>query len=620
MTLVGTEAAVGSIPAGVNLHSRLAQLPRKFQESVNAAPDKAVGSILAASSEEINAVAAIVCQPSTGGSLTPTHVYASAARSANDRLLSDMMTAARTAASIRCLQAKAPGAESSYQIVAAPIVYPDRAAGAVVFCLPPGNPSEDHAAAVALYTAAWLCVETASPPALGLSASPRANDAISTIYRLCAQASAATDFKAALVSLVNDLRTWLQCDTVCIVLARGIADARVAAISNVSTFDRRSALVASFEAAARETMLLDREQAFPNGDGGPAAAHLGELCRQTASQSAWSWPCHDAAGKIVCICVALLPDGLSVHDVRLETISQLTGTIGATVRLLGLSHASALGRMLQSATTAMRTLRRGRYFALAGLLIAILMFAPYGYDLPCDCIVEPVTRRFVCAPFDGVLDRTLVRPGDRVKAGDILAIMDGHELNLQLASRKALIDQSRQRHTASLAKRDASAAQLAALELEQAEQEVNLLNHRQKNLEIRSPLDGIVVSGDLHRAEGAPLAVGQKLFEVAPLQPMVVEASVPEHEVAAVAEGQIASLSLDSHPGVRLHGVVLRLHPQAEIRDQKSVFIAEVQLDSDEVGLLPGMSGQAQIEVGSRSVAWILFHRPWYYVRSRLLW
>jgi hypothetical protein len=70
MTLVGTEAAVGSIPAGVNLHSRLAQLPRKFQESVNAAPDKAVGSILAASSEEINAVAAIVCQPSTGGSLT----------------------------------------------------------------------------------------------------------------------------------------------------------------------------------------------------------------------------------------------------------------------------------------------------------------------------------------------------------------------------------------------------------------------------------------------------------------------------------------------------------------------------------------------------------------------
>src|SRR5688572_15764024 len=101
---------------------------------------------------------------------------------------------------------------------------------------------------------------------------------------------------------------------------------------------------------------------------------------------------------------------------------------------------------------------------------------------------------------------------------------------------------------------------------------------------------------------------------------MVVEASVPEHEVTGVAEGQSVSLSLESHPGAGLSGVVQRLHPQAEIREQKSVFIAEVQLDADEASLLPGMSGQAQIDVGSRPIGWILFHRPWHYLRSKLLW
>jgi multidrug resistance efflux pump len=198
--------------------------------------------------------------------------------------------------------------------------------------------------------------------------------------------------------------------------------------------------------------------------------------------------------------------------------------------------------------------------------------------------------------------------------------MDGRELTLQLASRQALVDQSRQRHTAALARRDAASAQFAFLELEQLEQEVGLLRHRQENLAIKSPLDGIVVSGDLHRAEGAPLAVGQKLFEVAPLDRMVVEASVPEHLILGVAPGQPVSLVLDSHSGVGLQGVVLRIHPQAEIRDGQNVFIAEVQLNSDDASLLPGMSGQAQIDVGSRPIAWVLFHRPWYYLRSKLLW
>jgi RND family efflux transporter MFP subunit len=488
--------------------------------------------------------------------------------------------------------------------------------------LPSGSQPSDQAAAVALYAAAFASLAGAMSraPAVSAAAAAPFDSNRAAIYGLCAQAAGVADLNAALVVLVNELQNWLNSDTVCIVLPRGSRDARAAALSKVATFDRRSALVGAFEAAARETMLLNRAQFYPPRTGAPAAANLGELCRQAASPRAWSWPCHDSAGNVVCVCVALLPDGFMEEDPRLETISRSADTIGATLKLLCQGHESIVGRTLRSATGAVRALRRRRYIALAGALTTALMLAPWPYNLPCECVVEPVTRRFVCAPFDGVLDRALVRPGDRVKAGDELAVMDSHELNLQLAGRQALIEQSRQRYTAALAKRDAAAAQFASLELEQAEQEVALLRHRQDNLAIRSPLEGNVVSGDLHRAQGAPLSVGQKLFEIAPLERMVVEASVPEHQIAAVAEGQSVTLSLESHSGANLRGEVIRLHPQAEIRNQKSVFVAEVQLDADEAPLLPGMSGQAQINVGSRPIGWILFHRPWHYLRSRFLW
>ena len=367
-------------------------------------------------------------------------------------------------------------------------------------------------------------------------------------------------------------------------------------------------------------MLLDRTQVFPGRDDAPASSNLGELCRAAGCPRAWSWPCKDATGKNIFVCLALLPADFPEDDHRLSWMNQSAGILGATLGLLRQSHESLWRRVVRKAVGALRALRRGRYVALAMALVALLICAPWPYHLPCECVVEPVTRRIVSAPFDGILDRSLVRPGDRVTVGDALALMDGRELNMLLASRQALLDQSRQRHTAALAKRDATSAQLALMEIQQAEQEVGLLDYRRENLVIRSPLDGIVVSGDLHRAEGAPLTVGQKLFEIAPLDQMVVEASVPEHQVGDVEVGQSVSLSLDSHPGVRLRGSVSCLHPQAELREQNSVFVAEVELTTADVPLLPGMSGQAHIDVGSRAVVWILFHRPWHYLRSKFVW
>ena len=147
-----------------------------------------------------------------------------------------------------------------------------------------------------------------------------------------------------------------------------------------------------------------------------------------------------------------------------------------------------------------------------------------------------------------------------------------------------------------------------------------MLDHRAENLEIKSPVDGIVVSGDLERAEGAPLTIGQTLFEIAPLEKMIVEVAVPDDEVSQVDEGQAIVVRLDAYPGDRWQAVVTKVQPRSEIREQDNVFVAEAALDNTDGRLRPGMRGRAKIVTPRRPLGWILFHKSWEFLTKKLIW
>ena len=145
-----------------------------------------------------------------------------------------------------------------------------------------------------------------------------------------------------------------------------------------------------------------------------------------------------------------------------------------------------------------------------------------------------------------------------------------------------------------------------------------LLERRQQNLDVRSPIDGIVTVGDLDKVEGAPVARGQTLFEVAPLDKMTVEIAIPEDDIQYVSRGFQAGIRLDSYPDVSWQGVLSRIHPRAEIRDNRNVFVAEFTLANPDERLRPGMLGRARIIGPRRPLFWNLFHKPWQWLRFRL--
>ena len=120
----------------------------------------------------------------------------------------------------------------------------------------------------------------------------------------------------------------------------------------------------------------------------------------------------------------------------------------------------------------------------------------------------------------------------------------------------------------------------------------------------------MVVAGDLKRVKGAPLTTGQSLFEIAPLQEMIIEASVKDDQIAYVHKDQSAQLRLNAYPDRNWDTTIGIVNPRSEIRDEENVFIAECRLANDEQLLRPGMKGTLKIGCGRRALGWILFHRP----------
>ena len=257
-----------------------------------------------------------------------------------------------------------------------------------------------------------------------------------------------------------------------------------------------------------------------------------------------------------------------------------------------------------------------------GTLAAVMVVGmiPWPHRVGCDVVCEPAVRRYVSAPFDATLLSSNVKAGQRVTAGQVLAVLDGGDLRAELAAKRAELSQAGQRQMAALASGDHSIAENERLEVEQLRLEIKLLESRQEKLEVRSPIDGVVISGDLERVAGAPLGVGDSLFEIASLEQLIAEVAVPESDIAFVDQSMSVNIVLDAAPGLAQQTEIQHVHLRSEIRDNASVFVAEAPMSNPDGLFRPGMNGAASVRAGYQPLGWILFHRPYDALRQSIGW
>lgn len=257
--------------------------------------------------------------------------------------------------------------------------------------------------------------------------------------------------------------------------------------------------------------------------------------------------------------------------------------------------------------------------AVGGMLL-VLGLLPLRYVVPAGIELQANERRFVAVPFDGLLRSSTVRPGDLVKAGELLAEIDPRELEYELSGVNAELERALQEKKAQMVERNVAASQMAGLDSQRLRSKADLLVFRRQNLEIRSPITGVIVRGDLERSWGMPMTRGDTLFEVAPLTVMQVEIAVPEDEIRHVRIGMGVEFFLDALPTRALQGTVSWIHPRAELVDNQNVFIAQMELENPDLLYRPGMRGTARIKSDRHPLIWNYLHKPYYALRHALGW
>lgn len=506
-----------------------------------------------------------------------------------------------------------------YLVVSVPIVHRKQAPEALAVVVSAALPCLDRVIVtlqlVASHLTLWHVLRESS-------AAESETQASAALVELLGKLASCDDLHQACYTVVGQLQDYLGCDCVALGMRRSRPrDCRLAAVSGRAEFDKNSEFTRAFEAAFDESIVRGTLSTWPPivDSQRPMSMAQQRLCSLIGAQTVMSAPLQDERGTEIGAWVFLGDEDFGNHRAATNFIRASQQPIGSCLRLLQRSQRGPVTRVARSLLEDQQSWRGTSMRVTACILIAMLV-VPMPYKIKCECQIQPVVRRFVAAPFDGKLERVLVEPGEFVSRGDVLARMDGRDIRWELAGLIAERGRASKQRDVALASHDVVTAQIAKLELERLDVNIRMLENRAEHLEITNTIDGIVISGDQKRAEGAPLSIGQTLFEIAPLDKMSVEIAIPEDEISYVRRDLPVVVRLDAYPRRQWQGAIANVHPRSENKDDQNVFIAEVRLDNTDGFLRPGMNGKAKIITGYRPLVWNLFHKPLEIVFNALGW
>ena len=424
------------------------------------------------------------------------------------------------------------------------------------------------------------------------------------------------DFRDAATALVTDVASQLGCDRVTLAsLERGRL--RVEAVSHASQFDARSNLLTATVGAMTEAL-----------DQGEAVVHPTEREERLVVTQAHAELAQLAGGAAVAS-FPLTHNGSAVgaltleraHGARfdaqtVELVEGLAGMLGPLLELQRMRHQSLPAHAAQKALDLRTRLFGPRHggFKLGAaalvLLAVFLAFAKGAYRVGADARIEGEIQRAITAPFQGYVREAVARAGDAVKQGQIMARLDDRDLRVERARLGSQREQLAQQYRDAMARQERSQVRIVSAQIAQAEAQIALVDEQLARTEVSAPFDGVVVSGDLTQALGAPLERGQVMFEVAPLDAYRIVLQVGEQDIADVRVGQAGELALTPMPGERYPLKVVKITPVSTAKEGRNVFRVEAELGAraDE-RLRPGMEGVAKIEIGERHLAWIWTRR-----------
>jgi len=185
-------------------------------------------------------------------------------------------------------------------------------------------------------------------------------------------------------------------------------------------------------------------------------------------------------------------------------------------------------------------------------------------------VVEPQNRLEIKPSISGRIDSILVKEGDKVKIGEILAWMSSTE-------RAALVDAARS----------------------QGDEILKYWEDVYKKTPIISPIDGEVIVRSVE--PGQTVTTSDPILVLS--DRLIVNAQFDETDIARVKNGQEATITLDAYPDTKLNGIVVHIAYESEIVNNVTIYDVDILPNDIPEILRSGMSVTIEVIEDIRQAA-----------------
>lgn len=181
--------------------------------------------------------------------------------------------------------------------------------------------------------------------------------------------------------------------------------------------------------------------------------------------------------------------------------------------------------------------------------------------------VKPQNRLEIKSPVSGRIDQILVKEGDFVKKGQVLALISSTE-------RAALLDAATQK----------------------GKSEIDYWNKVYNQTALVSPINGQVIVSNLN--PGQTITTSDAVLVLS--DRLIVQADVDETDIGNVHVGQKTEISLDAYPDIRVEGVVDHIYYESTLVNNVNIYYVDILPDRVPDVFRSGMSANVDIIVRAK--------------------
>ncbi len=270
----------------------------------------------------------------------------------------------------------------------------------------------------------------------------------------------------------------------------------------------------------------------------------------------------------------------------------------------------------------------------AGALALAFLFLipPIPTRVASDLVLEPGRDAHVRAEVPGAVRQVMVKQGDSVSAGQVLAILYSPDLQAEarvLAQRLAMTNRDVR---LAQSQSDPSQAATALQEKGRLDQEWAVAQRRVDALSIRAPYAGVVSTPSVEQKVGEYLAAGDEFCEIVDRSTVKARILVRDWELEDTPAGARVHVKVRPFPFRTYAGSVEQVLPAAAAdrpvtqpqklermgQELTNYFAVVMVFPNPDGSLSEGMTGEAKISGRNYPLVWQVGRDAWRWIRSQI--